>query len=166
MDLSSLRGGAGAPIAPPLPTGLHFITFISKMIVYTSTIRKGNQVDNVREYIAQQLYLYVQTFSYVEFVCLSTCVKLTRISFVFSSWFESKQKKKEKKKSGLILNLHWQLDQLWNKMEGHETGISLFVMWSVLTFDFNYHQTWFRSSNMLVRATLRSSELITESAKI
>lgn len=155
MDLSSLRGGAGAPIAPPLPTGLHFITFISKMIVYTSTIRKGNQVDNVREYIAQQLYLYVQTFSYVEFVCLSTCVKLTRIS-----------KKKEKKKSGLFLNLHWQLDQLWNKMEGHETGISLFVMWSVLTFDFNYHQTWFRSSNMLVRATLRSSELITESAKI
>lgn len=165
MDLSSLRGGAGAPIVPPLPTGLHFITFISKMIVYTSTIRKGNQVDNVREYIAQQLYLYVQTFSYVEFVCLSTCVKLTRISLYLVP-DSNRNKKKRKKKSGLILNLHWQLDQLWNKMEGHETGISLFVMWSVLTFDFNYHQTWFRSSNMLVRATLRSSELITESAKI
>ena len=24
VDLSSLRGGAGAPIAPPLPTGLQF----------------------------------------------------------------------------------------------------------------------------------------------
>ena len=26
VDLSSLRGGAGAPIAPPLPTGLWYTT--------------------------------------------------------------------------------------------------------------------------------------------
>ena len=33
VDLSSLRGGAGAPIAPPLPTGLH------QLLVYF----RGNQ---------------------------------------------------------------------------------------------------------------------------
>ena len=78
------------------------------MIVYTSTIRKGNQVENmhnVREYIAQQLYLYVQTFSYVEFVCLSTCVKLTRISSYLVP-DSNRNKKNKQKKSGLILNLH------------------------------------------------------------
>ena len=34
VDLSSLRGGAGAPIAPPLPTGLVLHTFGGNFLYY------------------------------------------------------------------------------------------------------------------------------------
>ena len=94
VDLSSLRGGAGAPIAPPLPTGLvlQHGGSILRFVILCGTFRRISQLwNNAHSLNLENCLLYLsstisQFFDFVRRIVLDFIFYCVTVHTLYSVW--------------------------------------------------------------------------------